>query len=218
MVSILDARLDEWISSLPALYVCLFLKLQSRGLANVSFDCCSLRWDPDRREADVWYRQSADLILKFNMVYAQSFLSSGNARSPILTVSVGCAAHSKTYIHRPFLPSPRNPIPISTNSFVVCIDAASQCAEVIDCYSRKRREAIPHLFESAYTCAVRLFPAAFLSRYELELDPDLAILSFNSSSSSLQHGPRRHQDRTLERRCPRSRSAAGRFFGIGRAR
>ncbi|KAG1759731.1 fungal-specific transcription factor domain-containing protein [Suillus occidentalis] len=52
--------------------------------------------------------------------------------------------HVQILIHRPFIPSPRKPSPLSFPSLAICTNAARSCSHVMDVY--RRRSGMPVLF------------------------------------------------------------------------
>ncbi|TFY61087.1 hypothetical protein EVG20_g7194 [Dentipellis fragilis] len=74
-----------------------------------------LRWDPTR-EDDTFFLQSASL---YSLYY-----------------------HLQILIHRPFIPSPRKPSPLSFPSLAICTNAARSCSHVVD-VQRRRSSAVP---------------------------------------------------------------------------
>ncbi|KAF8972340.1 fungal-specific transcription factor domain-containing protein [Flammula alnicola] len=73
-----------------------------------------LRWDPNR-EDDTFFNQSVSL---YSAYY-----------------------HIQILIHRPFIPSPSKPSPLSFPSLAICTNAARSCSHVIDI--QRRRNAMP---------------------------------------------------------------------------
>ncbi|KAH7926384.1 hypothetical protein BV22DRAFT_1063146 [Leucogyrophana mollusca] len=88
-----------------------------------------LRWDPNR-ERTPFFLQSCCL-------YASYY-------------------HLQILIHRPFIPSPRKPSPLSFPSLAICTNAARSCSHVIDIYRRRTGEAVPYLQMSAFTAGIVL--------------------------------------------------------------
>ncbi|KAF9010740.1 fungal-specific transcription factor domain-containing protein [Cyathus striatus] len=60
------------------------------------------------------------------------------------------------FIHRPFIPSPRNPHPVSFPSLAICTNAARSCCHVLESYSRLGALPLPHLQITAFQSAVIL--------------------------------------------------------------
>ncbi|EGO24230.1 hypothetical protein SERLADRAFT_437842 [Serpula lacrymans var. lacrymans S7.9] len=88
-----------------------------------------LRWDPNR-EDDRFFMQSACL---YSMYY-----------------------HLQILIHRPFIPSPRKPSPLSFPSLAICTNAARSCSHVIDILRKRSGVAIPYVQISAFTAGIVL--------------------------------------------------------------
>ncbi|TFK44159.1 fungal-specific transcription factor domain-containing protein [Crucibulum laeve] len=64
--------------------------------------------------------------------------------------------HLQIFIHRPFIPSPRNPHPVTFPSLAICTNAARSCCHVLEAYSRLNILPLPHLQLTAFTSAVIL--------------------------------------------------------------
>ncbi|EGN92361.1 hypothetical protein SERLA73DRAFT_99356 [Serpula lacrymans var. lacrymans S7.3] len=88
-----------------------------------------LRWDPNR-EDDRFFMQSAGL-------YATYY-------------------HLQILIHRPFIPSPRKPSPLSFPSLAICTNAARSCSHVIDILRKRSGVASPYVQMSAFTAGIVL--------------------------------------------------------------
>ncbi|CED84904.1 Zn(2)-C6 fungal-type DNA-binding domain [Phaffia rhodozyma] len=131
-----------------------------------------LKWNPDQPDS-IFYQQSVDLHLNFNMVL--------------------------TYIHRPFLPSPRAPVSTSVPSFVACIAAASAAADIIDSYYQKIRAPYPNVFNAAYTTALILLIGYWTAQPLGLTDADLTMKGVDQCLFSLAEGEKV-------------------YFGVGRAR
>lgn len=69
-----------------------------------------LRWDPNR-ENEVYFTQSA-------MLYASYY-------------------HLQIIVHRPFIPTPRKPSPLSFPSLAICTNAARSCIRVLDAQCKR---------------------------------------------------------------------------------
>ncbi|KIJ60357.1 hypothetical protein HYDPIDRAFT_117261 [Hydnomerulius pinastri MD-312] len=89
-----------------------------------------LRWDPNRDVNGPFFLQSSAL-------YASYY-------------------HVQILIHRPFIPSPRKPSPLSFPSLAICTNAARSCSHVIDIYKRRSGIAAPFLQMSAFTAGIVL--------------------------------------------------------------
>ncbi|TFY75185.1 hypothetical protein EWM64_g8827, partial [Hericium alpestre] len=88
-----------------------------------------LRWDPTR-EHDVFFLQSASLYCTYY--------------------------HLQILIHRPFIPSPRKPSPLSFPSLAICTNAARSCSHVIDIQRRRT----PGVYGSLIFVQLPVFTAA----------------------------------------------------------
>ncbi|KAF8625882.1 hypothetical protein AX15_005149 [Amanita polypyramis BW_CC] len=73
-----------------------------------------LRWDPNR-EHPLFFQQSVILYV--------------------------CYYHLQILIHRPFIPSPRKPSPLSFPSLAICTNAARSCSHIVDVM--RKRDPIP---------------------------------------------------------------------------
>src|SRR5882762_11260525 len=78
----------------------------------------SVRWDPNREDKR-FFNQSAAL---FSAYY-----------------------HLQIVIHRPFIPSPRRPSPLSFPSLAICTNAARSCSHVLDIQRRRTGLPLPPL-------------------------------------------------------------------------
>ncbi|KAF8834771.1 hypothetical protein BDN67DRAFT_914233 [Paxillus ammoniavirescens] len=83
----------------------------------------------------------------------------GDVKSPFFMQS--SALYSSYYlvqisIHRPFIPSPRKPSPLSFPSLAICTNAARSCSHVIDIYKQRTRIAVPFLQMPAFTAGIVL--------------------------------------------------------------
>ena len=76
----------------------------------------SVRWDPNR-EDDTFFNQSVYL-------YAMYY-------------------HIQIIIHRPFIPSPTKPSPLSFPSLAICTNAARSCSHVVDIHRLRARKSLP---------------------------------------------------------------------------
>ncbi|KAL5525563.1 hypothetical protein ACEPAG_6899 [Sanghuangporus baumii] len=88
-----------------------------------------LRWDP-HRENVLHFNQSA-------VLYATYY-------------------HIQILIHRPFIPSPRKPSPLSFPSLAICTNAARSCSHVADACRRRGRLPLPQIQIASFTAGVVL--------------------------------------------------------------
>lgn len=88
-----------------------------------------LRWDP-HRENQLHFNQSATL-------YATYY-------------------HIQILIHRPFIPSPRKPSPLTFPSLAICTNAARSCSHVADMCRRRGILPIPQMQIAAFTSGIVL--------------------------------------------------------------
>ncbi|EUC64915.1 fungal specific transcription factor, putative [Rhizoctonia solani AG-3 Rhs1AP] len=88
-----------------------------------------LRWDPNR-ENSLFFDQSATL---YSTYY-----------------------HVQILIHRPFIPSPRKPSPLSFPSLAICTTAARSCSHVLDLQRRRSQTILPGVMVAAFTSGIVL--------------------------------------------------------------
>lgn len=88
-----------------------------------------LRWDPNR-ENPLFFDQSATL---YSTYY-----------------------HVQILIHRPFIPSPRKPSPLSFPSLAICTTAARSCSHVMDLQRRRSQTILPSVMVAAFTSGIVL--------------------------------------------------------------
>ncbi|KAF8604607.1 hypothetical protein BDV93DRAFT_522316 [Ceratobasidium sp. AG-I] len=88
-----------------------------------------LRWDPNR-ENSLFFDQSATL---YSTYY-----------------------HVQILIHRPFIPSPRKPSPLSFPSLAICTTAARSCSHVLDLQRRRSHTILPGVMVAAFTSGIVL--------------------------------------------------------------
>lgn len=77
-----------------------------------------VRWDPNR-EDDKFFDQSVSLYCSYY--------------------------HIQILIHRPFIPSPRKPSPLTFPSLAICTNAARSCSHIIDMQRRRKIIAAPQV-------------------------------------------------------------------------
>ncbi|KAI5115861.1 hypothetical protein M0805_001580 [Coniferiporia weirii] len=88
-----------------------------------------LRWDP-HRENPLHFKQSATL-------YATYY-------------------HLQILIHRPFIPSPRKPSPLTFPSLAICTNAARSCSHVADICRRRECLPLPQIHIASFTAGIVL--------------------------------------------------------------
>ncbi|KAG1729861.1 fungal-specific transcription factor domain-containing protein [Suillus paluster] len=88
-----------------------------------------LRWDPNR---DI-----NDFFLQSHSLYSSYY-------------------HVQILIHRPFIPSPRKPSPLSFPSLAICTNAARSCSHVMDVYRRRSGQSAPYSQMPAFTAGIVL--------------------------------------------------------------
>ncbi|KXN90781.1 hypothetical protein AN958_03435 [Leucoagaricus sp. SymC.cos] len=64
--------------------------------------------------------------------------------------------HLQVFIHRPFIPSPRNPTSVAFPSLAICTNAARSCCHVLESYSRISHLPLPYLQATVFMVAVVL--------------------------------------------------------------
>ncbi|KAH9484876.1 ABC-transporter-regulating transcription factor [Psilocybe cubensis] len=64
--------------------------------------------------------------------------------------------HLQIFIHRPFIPSPRNPAPISFPSLAICTNAARSCCHVLESFTKLSSMPLTELQNIIFTSAVIL--------------------------------------------------------------
>ncbi|KAL1744459.1 fungal-specific transcription factor domain-containing protein [Schizophyllum fasciatum] len=88
-----------------------------------------LRWDPNR-EDEVFFNQSVQL-------YATYY-------------------HVQILVHRPFIPSPRKPSPLSFPSLAICANAARSLIHIVDIHLRRTGASHPSMTSSIFTAGIVL--------------------------------------------------------------
>ncbi|KZP00590.1 hypothetical protein CALVIDRAFT_533589 [Calocera viscosa TUFC12733] len=88
-----------------------------------------LKWDPNV-ESNLWFDQSATL---FSTYYQLQIL-----------------------IHRPFIPSPRRPSPLSFPSLAICSNAARSSAHICEHVRRRSATILPGIIVAAFTSGIVL--------------------------------------------------------------
>ncbi len=89
----------------------------------------AVRWD-ERRENFLHFSQSATLHITYY--------------------------HIQILIHRPFIPSPRKPSPLTFPSFAICTNAARSCSRIADVQRRRDSKPLPQIQLPVFTAAVVL--------------------------------------------------------------
>ncbi|KAG1905387.1 fungal-specific transcription factor domain-containing protein [Suillus fuscotomentosus] len=64
--------------------------------------------------------------------------------------------HVQILIHRPFIPSPRKPSPLSFPSLAICTNAARSCSHVMDVYRCRSGKPVPYSQMAAFTAGIVL--------------------------------------------------------------
>ena len=113
IVAELDSALNKWVDSVPD--HCTYARIVIHKCIYSGFVCVllfSVRWDPTREDEDS-FNQSASC-------YALYY-------------------HIQILIHRPFIPSPTKPSPLSFPSLAICTNAARSCSRIADVQRRRTR-------------------------------------------------------------------------------
>jgi hypothetical protein len=133
IVAELDSALNKWIDSIPDHRM---PQLTFFHLTLLTDTIISVRWDPNR-EDHLFFSQSVSL-------YASYY-------------------HLQILIHRPFIPSPRNPSPLSFPSLAICTNAARSCSHVVEIHRKRGLRALSHV----QVRLVESFKVAQMSRVPL---------------------------------------------------
>ncbi|TFK27934.1 hypothetical protein FA15DRAFT_653244 [Coprinopsis marcescibilis] len=88
-----------------------------------------LRWDPTRENKE-YFKQSVVLYTSYY--------------------------HIQILIHRPFIPTPNKPSPLSFPSLAICTNAARSCSHVVDVYMQRMGEPLPQIHVAVFTSAIVL--------------------------------------------------------------
>lgn len=64
--------------------------------------------------------------------------------------------HLQIFIHKPFIPTPRNPFPVTFPSLAICTNAARSCCHVLESFSRLSALPLSQLQITAFTSTVIL--------------------------------------------------------------
>ncbi|KAF9037629.1 fungal-specific transcription factor domain-containing protein [Panaeolus papilionaceus] len=120
-----------------------------------------LRWDPNR-EDPLFFNQSV-------MLYATYY-------------------HIQILVHRPFIPSPSKPSPLSFPSLAICTNAARSCSHVLD-IQRKRFSSNPvQLHMATFTAAIVLLLSIWGGkRSGLSTDPKKEMADVHKCMQILRH-------------------------------
>lgn len=126
----LDTSLNQWLETVPEhrmWLTMLSLSLLTNDAFVVRWD---LRWDPSK-EFSVFFQQSA-------ILYATYY-------------------HIQILVHRPFIPRPGKPAPLTFPSLAICTNAARSCSQVLQAYRRKcDAGSAPQLMFYAFTSGLVL--------------------------------------------------------------
>lgn len=106
IVAELDSALNKWIDSVPDHRTCPPPGSHLSILTHTDADTRdAVRWDPNRENV-LFLNQSANLYAHYYQL--------------------------QIAVHRPFIPSPRKPSPLSFPSLAICTNAARSCIHVLD--------------------------------------------------------------------------------------
>lgn len=134
-----------------------------------------LRWDPSR-EAESFFSQSASL-------YCSLY-------------------HIQILIHRPFIPSPNNPSPLSFPSLAICTNAARSCSHIIDVQMQRFKDPIPQVQMPVFTAGIVLLLGIWGGkRSGLSTDPNKEMVDV-------------HKCMKMLRTCEKHWHSAGRLWDI----
>ncbi|KIM40781.1 hypothetical protein M413DRAFT_412939 [Hebeloma cylindrosporum] len=119
-----------------------------------------LRWDPNR-EDDTFFNQSVYL-------YATYY-------------------HIQIIIHRPFIPSPSKPSPLSFPSLAICTNAARSCSHVVDIHRRRSGISLPLTQMPVFTSGVVLLLSIWGGkRSGLSMDPHKEMIDVHKCMKVLK--------------------------------
>ncbi|KAJ3505766.1 hypothetical protein NLJ89_g7247 [Agrocybe chaxingu] len=105
-----------------------------------------LRWDPNREDMK-FFNQSVSL-------YAAYY-------------------HIQILIHRPFIPSPSRPSPLSFPSLAICTNAARSCSHVVDVQRKRNKMPPPQIQMATFTSGIVLLLSIWGGRRSgLSTDPN----------------------------------------------
>ncbi|KAL0564764.1 Gypsy retrotransposon integrase-like protein 1 [Marasmius crinis-equi] len=88
-----------------------------------------LRWDPNRDD-EVFFKQSAGLYTEYYLL--------------------------QILIHRPFIPSPKKPSPLSFPSLAICTNAARSCSHIADIQRKRTGTLLPFSMGAVFSCGIIL--------------------------------------------------------------
>ncbi|KDQ08707.1 hypothetical protein BOTBODRAFT_138635 [Botryobasidium botryosum FD-172 SS1] len=120
-----------------------------------------LKWDP-HRENELYFDQSA-------ILYATYY-------------------HVQILVHRPFIPSPRKPSPLSFPSLAICTNAARSCSHVIDYHRKRAPFVLPATIFGAFTSGIVLLISVWGARKTGGLmDPSVQMQDVHRCLKVLEH-------------------------------
>lgn len=113
IIAELDSMMNKWMDSVPTHRKFRTLFFLFLGQVMILMWYCSSRWFSVKWNQDI----KNNLFLKQSAALHATYY------------------HLQIFIHRPFIPSPRNPNPISFPSLAICANAARSCFHVLDAFS-----------------------------------------------------------------------------------
>lgn len=120
IVAELDSALNHFVDSVPDHRM--FIFFDHLLLVFLKFSLFSIlllvRWDPNREDKQ-FFKQS---VVLWSLYY-----------------------HIQILIHRPFIPSPSKPSPLSFPSLAICTNAARSCIHVVDVQYQRSPMASPQV-------------------------------------------------------------------------
>ncbi|KAG2018384.1 nuclear protein [Coprinopsis cinerea AmutBmut pab1-1] len=134
-----------------------------------------LRWDPTRENED-FFNQSASLYCAYY--------------------------HIQILIHRPFIPSPNKPSPLSFPSLAICTNAARSCSHVVDMVQQRKIPPPPQVQMAVFTSGIVLLLSIWGGkRSGLSTDPNKEMVDV-------------HKCMRMLRACEKQWHSAGRLWDI----
>ncbi|KAL1750742.1 hypothetical protein FB107DRAFT_279342 [Schizophyllum commune] len=119
-----------------------------------------LRWNPNR-EDEVFFNQSVHL----NATYY----------------------HVQILVHRPFVPSPRKPSPLSFSSLAICANAARSLIHIVDIHLRRTGASHPSMTSAIFTAGIVLLLDIWGGkRSGLSTDPNKEMADVHKATKCLK--------------------------------
>lgn len=124
-----------------------------------------LRWDPTREDMR-FFNQSANLHVTYY--------------------------HLQILIHRPFIPSPRKPSPLSFPSLAICTNAARSSSHVIDIHMKRTKQPMPQVQSAIFTAAIVLLLNIWgAKRAGMNADPKKEMAEVHRCLAVMKFGEKR---------------------------